>query len=240
MKALSTWLLVTILFVASCKKNDNLNHPHMNGDVYLIKTITFNISGDSYSANFAYDSQNRVSEFHFSYSRETYSYTYNSNNMLAQANIYDSGTLKFIEKFRYAADSVLVQQYAADGVTKYVSYGFLISNNHVAKLLGPDSYESDYTRDSNGNITHFASAQGNIETTQDYQYDSNPSPLARIGISNLHLLFLTAMYTQDSPNNIVSHTYLNQPYIYNYLPNGLPSSADTGNGLSMKFEYIGQ
>ncbi|ASU32314.1 hypothetical protein [Mucilaginibacter xinganensis] len=232
MKALAIPLLLAVLF-SGCKKDKT-----QNKGLYLVSTITYTDSRGSWTDNFTYDDQNRISGERSSNSLATYTYAYNNDNTLASVSIMANGALEFIDKFRYTADSVLVQQYAADGITPYLNYAFVLNGKQVVRYIGENNYTIDYTRDSNGNVTTITGHSAGITSTETLQYDDKKSPFADIGLANLHVLFMISDATLGGANNRTKTNWMTTPYVYQYLDNGLPSGARTSYGQSIKFEYI--
>ena len=230
-------LLIALLF-AGCKKDSVTidGNKHVNG-VYLLKTATYALAGVTWTDNFTYDDQNRIATMHSTNSNEAYVYTYSGDNKLASVSITSSGALAFIEKFRYNADSVVVQQYAADGVTLYIKYAFVLSNNRVIRYLGENGYVIDYQRDSNGNVTNITGHSAGITNSVDLQYDDKKSPLADVGVNNLFALFMVNDATLGCANNLIKTSSMPNAYTYQYLDNGLPASAAAAGGQTIKFDY---
>lgn len=195
------------------------------------------MAGATWSDNFTYDDQDRIATMHSTNSNESYSYTYNSDNKLATVLITSSGTLTFIDKFRYNADSAVVQQYTADGVTPYLKYAFILSNNRVVRYLGENDYVIDYRRDSNGNVTNITGHSAGITSSVDLQYDDKKSPLADVGVNNLFALFMGSDASLGSTNNVIKTSFMTNAYTYQYLDNGLPVSATGPGNQTIKFEY---
>jgi len=238
MKTLLLAMLLAVLLFAGCKKDSVVidGNKNVNG-VYLLKSATYTLAGVTWSDNFTYDNQNRIVSSHSTNSIETCNYAYNANNTLATVSIVNNGTLTFIEKFRYNADSVVVQQYAADGITPYLKYAFVLSNNQVVRYLGENDYVIDYQRDNKGNVTNITGSQGGIVRSVDIQYDDKKSPLADVGVNNLFALFMVNDATLGSANNVIKTSSMPNAYTYQYLENGLPASAAAAGGQAIKFDY---
>jgi len=239
MKTLSFPLLVIVLLLGACSKENSTGKKPTLGGTYLLKSVTHNYGAGPMTDYFTYDDKNRIASLHSSDSEESYSYTYNAGNMLSVVSIYKSNVLEFVEKYTYAADVVSVQQYAADGVTPYIQYSFKLSNNRVVEYKGEGASNNiiDYTRDDKGNIVTVTGHSAGSPTIENISYDTHPSPFANIGITNLHVLFMLADSPYDNKNNVVQRSYMPGPYVYTYLENGLPQSAVAPGGVSIQYDY---
>lgn len=239
MKTLSFPLLIIVLLLSACSKENSPEKKSPPGGTYLLKSVTRNYGAGPTTDYFTYDNKNRIATLRSGNSEESYSYTYNADNRLSVVSIYKSNVLEFIEKYIYTANAVSVQQYAADGVTPYIQYSFKLSNDKVVEYKGEgaDNNIVDYTRDENGNVITVTGHSAGFPTIENISYDTHPSPFANIGITNLHVLFMLSDSPYDSKNNAVQRTYMAGPYVYTYLENGLPQSAVAPGGVSIQYDY---
>jgi len=220
MRTLFTSLIIAIVLFSGCKKETKA--PSAN--TYLLKTVTYttNPAAFTFVDQYSYDSKNRVIEFNSQTQLRDYKYTYDDNNNLTSATVYDTGVggrLNSIHKFTYSANQIIDDEVDSTNFP-LAHWVFTLNDKQQVTFLSSDLIE--YTYDGNGNITGY-NETGTLKQSDSYTYDNKKHPLSMIGAKNVHLMFLTG-FGFTNVNNIVHDNINTGDYTYTYNDAGFPTT----------------
>lgn len=225
---------------AACKKDKQ------NASVYLLKQQITDDSADGLpldTANYTYDSQNRVTTITdgTSPSKITITITYDSQNRVVAGKKYDNNGNLFIEyDFFYRGDTTgYIFHGGSLADTAYVTFN---SKHQVTQITSGHSGYDIFTYDTRGNVASSQSYNNdgsfNINDQGDYSYDNMKNPFSETLPNNLFLMYVIFI---DNPSTLINNVVNKngEPYTYTYNKDGFPINAviTTYNRTSIKLYY---
>jgi hypothetical protein len=244
MKPIAT-LIVSILILASCKKNDT---PAPELKTYLIKEVRTGATTD-----FKYDNQNRFAGQIYrdgTNYQETFTIQFNPNGLPAESILRDYVFNRAVKyTYSYNAENKITKIELRDSTnpTTYTlrsTYDFTYAPNRATRTITNASTGSstrfEYFFDTNGNITkdEAYNSAGTFTSEGSYSaYDDKKNPYGATFEFFTLGLKSTNNFTQQVVRNVVTGATVNYTGTHTYNADGYPTKIVYNNGVTYDYTY---